>query len=95
MNSYSFADRAIQDLDEICDYVAQNDSRAASQLFDAIRQKCKLVADFPSMGKSYDRLSVGLRGFSLDDYIIFYYPRADGIDIARVINGYRDLEALF
>ena len=95
MNSYSFADRAVQDLEEICDYIAQNNSKAASQLFDAIRQKCKLVAEFPGMGKSYDRLSRGLRGFTVDDYIVFYYPKADGIDIARVINGYRDLEALF
>ena len=30
---------------------------AASELFDAIRQKCKLVAEFPNMGKRYERLS--------------------------------------
>ena len=70
MNSYSFADRAIQDLDEICDHVAQSDSGAASRLFDAIRQKCKLVAGFPAMGKSYSQLSPRLRGFTVDGYVI-------------------------
>ena len=95
MNSYSFSDRAVQDLDEICEYIAHSNSRAASQLFDSIRQKCKLIAGFAGMGKNYETLSPGLRGFNVDDYIVFYYPREDGIDIARVISGYRDLEALF
>ncbi len=47
------------------------------------------------MGKSYDILSPNLRGFTVDDYIVFYYPREDGIDVVRVVNGYRDLKSLF
>jgi toxin ParE1/3/4 len=47
------------------------------------------------MGKSYDRLAPNLRGAIVRDYIIFYYPRTDGIDIARIISGYRDLDTLF
>ncbi len=47
------------------------------------------------MGKRYEKLASGLRGFNVDDYIIFYYPREDGIDVTRVISGYRDLESLF
>ena len=95
MSSYSFSDAAVQDLDNICEYIARQNSKAASQLFDAIRKKCKLVANFPNMGKSYSKLGANLRGFVVEDYIIFYYPREDGIDIARVISGYRDFEALF
>ena len=95
MSNYSFSDEAIQDLDDICEYIAGSHPRAASRLFDAIRQKCKLVAGFPNMGKSYEILSPGLRGFTFEDYIIFYYPRVDGIDVARVVSGYRDLESLF
>lgn len=95
MSSYSFSDAAIQDLDDICEYIAQSNPRAASRLFDAIRQKCKLVAGFPNMGKSYEKLSPNLRGFTVEDYIVFFYPRADGIDVARVVSGYRDLELIF
>lgn len=95
MSSYSFSDASIKDLDDICEYVARQNSKAASELFDAIRKKCKLVANFPNMGKSYSRLAPNLRGFVVEDYIVFYYPREDGIDIARVVSGYRDLEALF
>lgn len=95
MSDYSFSDEAIQDLDDICEYIARRNSKAASKLFDNIRKKCKLVADFPSMGKNYGRLAPNLRGFIVDDYIVFYYPREDGINITRVIGGYRDLESLF
>ncbi len=95
MGSYSFTDAAIKDINDICEYIAHQNSTAASQLFDAIRKKCKLVANFPNMGKSYSRLTPNLRGFVVEDYIIFYYPREDGIDIVRVISGYRDIEFLF
>jgi toxin ParE1/3/4 len=95
MSSYSFSDDAIQDLDEICEYIARNNPSAASKLFDRIRERCKVVAGFPNMGKSYSKLSRGLRGFIVDDYIVFYYSREDGIDVARVVSGYRDLESLF
>ncbi|WP_333359278.1 type II toxin-antitoxin system RelE/ParE family toxin [Microcoleus sp. herbarium14] len=47
------------------------------------------------MGKRYDSLAPNLRGFIVRDYLIFYYPRADGIDIVRVLRGDRDLELLF
>jgi toxin ParE1/3/4 len=47
------------------------------------------------MGKSYAKLSLGLRGVAVDDYIIFYYPRENGIDVVRVISGYRDLAEQF
>lgn len=95
MSSYSFSDEAIQDLDEICEYIARSNPKAASKLFDDIRKKCKLVADFPSMGKSYGKFVTNLRGFVVNDYIIFYYPIEDGIAITRVASGYRDLKSLF
>ncbi|MEA5505939.1 type II toxin-antitoxin system RelE/ParE family toxin [Halotia wernerae UHCC 0503] len=95
MSNYSFSDVAIQDLDEICEYIARSNPKAASKLFDDIRQKCKLIASFPNMGKSYGRLVPNLRGFVMDDYIVFYYPTENGISITRVASGYRDLESLF
>lgn len=95
MATYSFSDVAIADLEEICDRIARNNRNAAIRLFEKIRQKCKTVAQFSNMGKKYEPLSPSLRGFIVDDYIIFYYPKKDGIDVARVVSGYRDLESLF
>lgn len=38
MSNYSFSDEAIQDLDDICEYIARTNSKAASKLFDDIRK---------------------------------------------------------
>ncbi len=95
MSTYSFSDAAVADLEAICDYIAQQNPESAIKLFEAIRQKCKTVAQFPKMGKDYERLAPSLRGFIVDNYIVFYYPREDGIDVVRVASGYRDLESLF
>ncbi len=67
MISYSFSDEALNYINNICEYVARQNSQAASQLFDAIRNKCNLVAGFPNMGKSYSRLAPNLRGFVVED----------------------------
>ena len=95
MSSYNFTDDAIQDINEICDYLSTKSYNAASSFFDTLRQKCKLVANFPNMGKSYEYLSPNLRGFIVDDYIIFYYPTEAGINVARILSGYRDFEHIF
>jgi toxin ParE1/3/4 len=95
MRSYSLSDAAVKDLNDICDYIALRNPREASQLFDTIRQKCRLLAEFPSMGKAYEELAPRLRGIVVQNYIVLYYPREDGVDIARIFSGYQDLESLF
>jgi toxin ParE1/3/4 len=47
------------------------------------------------MGLNRDDLEPGLQSFPLEDYLIFYRPIEKGIEIVRVVSGYRDLEALF
>ena len=92
---YGFSEDAIADLDEICDYLGRYSVKAASKLFDQIRQRAKLVSSFPDAGKSYEDLIPGLRGFVVDNYIVFYIRAGAGIEILRVINGYRDLRSVF
>ena len=92
MANYQFSEDAIRDINEICDYIAQNNPRSASNLFDAIRQKCKLIANFPNMGKRYEQVRANLRGFLVGDYIVFYYAHDEGIFI---VSGYRNLDTLF
>ena len=95
MNTYSFSDIAIQDLEDLCEYIAQTNPKAASRTFDSIRHRAKLLATFPNMGKPYNQLALNLRGSIVNEYIILYYPKEDGIEIARIVSGYRDLETLF
>jgi toxin ParE1/3/4 len=93
--TYGFSEDAIADLEEICDYLGRYNVKAAGDLFDRIRQRAKLVASFPDVGKSYEDLIPGLRGFVVGDYIVFYVRAGDGIEVLRVISGYRDLRSVF
>ncbi|XWK91565.1 MAG: type II toxin-antitoxin system RelE/ParE family toxin [Phormidium sp.] len=65
------------------------------RLKEAIKQQCKLLADFPNIGRNRDDLQPGLRSFPVDSYLIFYRQMAGGIEIVRFVSGYRDLEAIF
>jgi toxin ParE1/3/4 len=91
----SVNDRAIRDLDSICDLIAINNPDAASNLFDDIRKQCVRIARFPFSGKKYDEIHPNLRGFIVANYIIFYAVDGENILIIRVINGYRDLVDAF
>ncbi|MBO3464052.1 type II toxin-antitoxin system RelE/ParE family toxin [Aetokthonos hydrillicola CCALA 1050] len=87
---------ASRDIESIIDYVASNKNfNAADKLLKKINDKCKKLADFPSMGCKRDELYPSLRSFPVDDYLIFYCPIEGGIEIQRVVSGYRDLDELF
>ena len=60
-----------------------------------ISRKCDLLLGFPGMGRSWDELAPGLRSFPIDRFLIFYTEIENGIEVARVISGYQDIESLF
>ena len=106
MNTFSFSEKAIQDINSICEFYDKTNVDFASRLFDKIRKKCKLYADFPNMGKMDSIFSLNLtreqylffsqlRSFRVDDYIIFYLPRRDGIDVYRIVHGKKDWVSIF
>jgi toxin ParE1/3/4 len=47
------------------------------------------------MGRERRELATALRSLSVGNYVIFYRPRENGLVIIRVLNGSRDIEALF
>ncbi|MBD2609178.1 type II toxin-antitoxin system RelE/ParE family toxin [Scytonema hofmannii FACHB-248] len=95
MGIYFVSPQAAQDLQEIHDYLFVKNPDTANKFLDAMAQKFEILANFPNMGRRRDELSPILRSFPVDDYLIFYRPIADGIEITRVVSGYRDLDALF
>jgi len=95
MSRFIISPLAKQELKEINSYIATFNSNAARRLINRIKQQCKLLADFPEMGQKCDELEPGLRTFPVENYIIFYRPIDDGVQIVRVISGYRDLEMIF
>ena len=86
---------ASQDLEEISDYFLEKSVEAGDRFVEAFGQRCQHIARFPFIGKSYDRIRLGLRGVLLMDYIIFYHISDDAIEILRVVSGYRNLQGVF
>jgi toxin ParE1/3/4 len=54
-----------------------------------------LLAKQPGMGEARPELAEGLRCFSVGNYLIFFKPLSDGIEVVRVLSGARDIDALF
>jgi toxin ParE1/3/4 len=95
MSRYIFTIPARQDIKEITRYIAGFNRTAARKLKDRIQQQCKQLAEFPNMGRNRDDLLSGLRSFPVEDYLIFYRQIPNGVEIVRIVSGYRDLEAVF
>lgn len=95
MIQYIIAPAASRDLDEISSYYAIHNIEAGEKLLDEIENKCKYLISFPNIGRSYRSIRADLRGLSCSGYIIFYRVGNNYVEILRVVNGSRDLEALF
>ncbi len=46
-------------------------------------------------GIARPELAAGLRCYSVGNYVIYYRPAKDGIEVARVLHGARDVDRLF
>jgi len=47
------------------------------------------------IGTSRDELMPALRSLPVGNYLIFYLPIPDGIEVVRVLPGMRDIDAFF
>ncbi|MBD2616241.1 type II toxin-antitoxin system RelE/ParE family toxin [Nostoc punctiforme FACHB-252] len=95
MKQHIISPAASLDLSEIIDYFAIRNIEAGERFVDEFEKKCKYLANFPNMGRSYANIKADLRGVPLDGYIILYRIIDSGIEIVRVVSGYRNLESLF
>jgi toxin ParE1/3/4 len=87
--------QATRDLQDIWEYIAEDNLRRADEFLEQIFEQFSLITDMPGVGRKRDELSPGLRSFPIGRYIIFYRRKGQTtIEITRVLGGERDLEAL-
>ncbi len=86
---------ADQDLDDIWFHIALDNLEAADRILDVIDRRCSLLAQHKKMGRARPELSPELRSFPVGRYVLYYRPEAEGIELVRVLDGARDVEALF
>lgn len=87
--------RALADLAEIWDYIADDSEERADAFIDLLDRKIHALARRPTIGREREELAEGLRSFPVGRYIIFYRVIPKGIEIIRVLHGSRDLESIF
>ncbi|MGD2109210.1 MAG: type II toxin-antitoxin system RelE/ParE family toxin [Phycisphaerae bacterium] len=95
MSRYRLSRQARLDLDDIWLHIAQGNVTAADRFIDALADKFRILADEPGVGPLRSELARGVRSFPLGKYVIFYRAIQDGLEIVRVLSGFRDISALF
>jgi toxin ParE1/3/4 len=81
-------------------FIAEDNPEAASRVIDAAFNTFRLLSRAPLIGKDLHFRHPNLRnvrsfpvsGFT--NYLVFYRPVSDGIQVLHVFHGARDLEAL-
>lgn len=95
MSAVTLRPRAITDLAEIWNYIADDSEQRADGFIDLLDRKINVLAQRPNMGRVREELAEGFRSFPVDRYIIFYRFTPKGIEIVRVLHGARDLNTIF
>ena len=81
------------DLTAIWDYIAAESVRAADTLIDRIDATFDMLAESPFAGRDRSELRAELRSFPVGNYLVFYAPTPDGVEVVRVMHGRQDIGA--
>jgi len=93
-----FSERAKGDLESIATYIAEDSgSRIVAERFTGeLRRKCADLAAAPiRMGRARNELRLGPRSHPYKSYVIFFRYVGDTLEVVTVIEGHRDIPALF
>jgi toxin ParE1/3/4 len=92
---------AVADLVQIAFHITLESESAAARFLDAAEATFQQLLRSPHLGATGEFRSRHLKGIrrwrvnGFENFLIFYRPVDDGIEIIRVIHGARDIESLF
>ncbi len=85
----------------IWEFIAKDNPDAATRVVESAYETFKTLALNPALGRPRKFRNPRLKGIrswhvaGFDNYLIFYRPIPEGIEVLHVYHGARDLEALF
>ncbi|MGB9147462.1 MAG: type II toxin-antitoxin system RelE/ParE family toxin [Acidobacteriaceae bacterium] len=90
------APTARRDMQDIYDYLADDNPDAADQVIEQLRQAFRHLGEFPGSGHSRVDLAGGrgLLFWSVGRYLVLYRVTASSVEIAAVLHGSRDIPAV-
>lgn len=93
MSRYKVSPAARADLKEICRRIAKDKRSAAGRFRKTFYETIRLLAAQPMIGEAHEEFGNWVRIFPIGNYLIFYRPTPDWIDVVRLIHGARDYES--
>ncbi len=95
MKRLTFTEQALQDFQDIHDYIAADNPAAALDFIGRLEERSRTLCKTPGIGRKRDDLANGMRSSRVSDHLIFYRPEDDGITVLHVLHGSRDLPSFF
>lgn len=95
MSSFLLTHQAAKDLEEIHDFIAEDNPSAALGFVNSIEEKCQTLATSPEIGRKRDELGFELRSFPIKNYVIFYRIKSSTIQVIRILHSARDINYAF
>ena len=94
MPKYFFCHKAADDLAKIWHHTYEKwPEKQADNYYKSLISYCSEIAKNPTIGKTYNGISLGLLGLKSAKHIIFYRSRnAAGIEIIRILHERMDLK---
>ena len=90
---YRITPRAALDLEEITDYLAALNPRAAQQLVEDLRKAWRKLQSFPYLGSRRLDIAPDLRQKVVGNYVSLYRVTGNNIEIVRIFHGSRNITA--
>ena len=86
---------ADHDLVQISTHIANDNPTAAFRWLDEMQQVCDLLAGQPGIGQQVQTNRLGqVRRHAVGNYLIYYRPITDGVEILHIVHGARDQDRI-
>ena len=87
--------RAETDLAQIWAQLLLHGEAFADRVIDLIDRRCEVIRQLPYGGEACPQFGHDMRWFPAGNYVIFYRPLEDRVQVVRVLDGRRDLNRAF
>jgi plasmid stabilization system protein ParE len=93
--SYRLTDDAVEDIEELLAYIAQDSRPAAERVHGHLLAAFRRIGEQPELGHYREDLAAKpLRFWRVHSYLIVYRPEQRPVQIIRVLSGFRDIPNL-
>ena len=95
MKRLRFTQKALQDFQDIHDYIEQDNIDAASGFIERLNERCHELCNMPGIGRKRYDLAPGMRSSAVGEHLIFYHVLGEELEVVHVLHGRRNLEKAF